>query len=88
MYNEIKANIIKKFFNKFLYTSGCSKSAMINKIIENSIFSSEYDYDTNVMTMTLGDNINLAFEFNWENTSYISKPDNKEIQHYKLIKVK
>lgn len=88
MYNEIKANIINKFFNKFLYTCGCSKPAMINKIIENSIFSSKYDYDTNMMTMTLGDNINLTFEFNWENTSYICKSNNKEIQHYRLIKVK
>ena len=36
MYNEIKQNIIKNFLNKgYLYTCGCKKEPIINKIIEN-----------------------------------------------------
>lgn len=89
MYSEIKNNIVKNFLNKgYLYTCGCSKSAIVDKIIENSIFTTNYNYDTNVMTMKLGDNVDITFDFDWELTSYINKLNNKEVQHYKLIKIK
>jgi len=87
MYNQITENIKNNFLNKgYLYTCGYDKNGIIDKLIENSIFDTHYDYEHDILNMDLGDNINIKFNFIWEQTSYITKY-NKEIQHYRLIEI-
>lgn len=85
MYNEIKQNILNNFLNKgYLYACGCKKEPIINKIIENKIFDTTYNYDTDIMTMNLGDNVKIDFKFEWGQSSYLN---NSNIIHYKLVKI-
>ena len=85
MYNEIKQNIIKNFLNKgYLYAYSCKKEPIIDKIIENKLFDTTYNYDTDIMTMNLGDNIKIDFNFEWEQSPHINNPN---IIYYKLINI-
>jgi len=90
MYNEIKQSIINNFLNKgYLYSCGYKKESIIGKIIENSIFETEYDYNTDIMTMKLGDNINLNFNFEWGESSYSCMNANKTNKtYYKVVNIK
>lgn len=89
MYNEIKQNIIENFLNKgYLYSCGYKKESIIGKIIENGIFDTIYDYKTDVMTMKLGDNINIDFNFEWAESSYSNTNNTTNRTHYKIAKIK
>ena len=86
MYNEIKQNIIKNFLNKgYLYACGCRKEPIIERIIENGIFTTTYDYQNDMMTMKLGDNISIDFKFEWNQSSYSNHPN---MIHYKIANIK
>jgi len=85
MYSEIKKNIIDNFLNKnYLYTCGCSKPHIVQHIIDYSIFKTSYDFDNDILTMYLGDNVNITFNFIWE--SY--NKQNITTLFYKLINIK
>ena len=85
MYNEIKKNIINNFLNKnYLYTCGCSKPHIIQNIINNNIFNTSYNFNNDVMTMSLGNNVVIKFNFIWE--SY--NKQNTVTKFYKLINIK
>ena len=89
MYNEIKQNIIKNFLNKgYLYSCGYSKESIIGKIIENGIFDTIYDYKTDMMTMKLGDNISVDFNFEWAESSYSNTHNITNRIHYKIVNIK
>ena len=88
MYNEIKQNIIKNFFNKgYLYACGCKREAIIDNIIDKSIFAINYNYKNDILTMNLGNNISIDFSFNWEYKTYKNN-FGREMPHYKLISIK
>jgi len=86
MYNEIKQNIIKNFLNKgYLYACGCKKEPIINKIIENKIFETTYDYNKDIMTMVLGNGISIDFKFDWTQSAY---SNNSNMIYYKITNIK
>lgn len=86
MYNEIKQNIIKNFLNKgYLYACGCKKEPIIDKIIENKIFETTYDYKNDIMTMVLGNGISIDFKFDWTQSTYSNHPN---MIHYKIANIK
>ena len=84
MYNEIKQNIIKNFLNKgYLYTCGCKKEPIINKIIENGVFPTVYNYQNDMMTMNLGNGIIIDFKFEW----LMSNFEKNKSQYYKIANI-
>ena len=86
MYNEIKQKIIKNFLNKgYLYVCGCKKEPIINRIIENQIFDTTYNYNNDVMTMVLGNGISIDFNFEWTQSTYSNHSD---MIHYKITNIK
>ena len=86
MYNEIKQNIIKNFLNKgYLYSCGCKKEPIINRIIENQIFNTTYNYNNDVMTMVLGNGISIDFNFEWTQSAYSNHPS---MIYYKITNIK
>jgi len=85
MYNEIKQNIINNVLNKrYLYAFGCKKESMIDNIIENNIFASKYDYNNDILTMNLGDNVIIDFKFEWGTTSYSTT----NLPQYKITNIR
>ena len=72
-YNEIKKNIIENFFNK-MYKYGCcnNKKFIISDIKERTIFPCEYDENTDIMTLHLGDGIGIDLKFIWEVREHIN----------------
>jgi len=85
MYNEIKQNIINNILNeRYLYTFGCRKESMVDNIIKNSIFTSKYDYDNDILTMDLGDNVIIDFKIDWGTTSYSTT----SLPQYKITNIR
>jgi len=87
-YNEIKQNIIDKFFNKIYRNSICScKNSIISDIKERCPFNVDIlDNDYTILKMVLGNNIILTFNFEWEIKRYTNSTK-IEIESYKLIKI-
>ena len=66
MYNEIKQNFIEKFFNKnFRYCTLSNKKALIDKMYLVFPFDYSYNDDLSVLTLHLGDNVNIDFKLDW-----------------------
>lgn len=76
---QIKKNIIENFLIPYYkYTTIHLINSVIYDVKKRSWFPCEYDYNTNVMTFNLGNNISIDIKFLWE-----SRKDN--IDMYNLI---
>lgn len=88
MYNEIKDSIFNNYLRKyFLYTFSYSKIPIINNIIDHSIFETYYDYKNNILTFSLGNDIDVNFSLGWE-FKEIYEDFNKFKIQCKLINIK
>ena len=80
MYEEIKNNIIENFFNRnYKWTFGSKKQTIIANIKEHSIFPIDYDYNTDILSMYLGNDIIINFNLIWKTQT------NNQSSVYKLI---
>ena len=67
MYETVRNNIINNFLNRnYRWTCVSNKKAVFNDMIDRSPFPFTYDYDKDILMVTLGDNINIAVHFIWE----------------------
>ena len=67
MYETIRNNIINNFLNRnYRWTCVSNKKAVFNDMIDRSPFPFTYDYDKDILMVTLGDNINISVHFIWE----------------------
>lgn len=83
MYNEIKNNIINNFFNThYLWTCVLSKNIVIHDIKKRCPFDIEINSDNDILTMNLGDNIVIDFNFTWE-----KKVNTNNNVIYKLVNI-
>jgi len=69
MYEEVKSNIINNFLNKsYLNTFSITKEYIIDRILSDCIFPTTYDYDKDILTMNLGNDIVIDFNIKWDNS--------------------
>jgi hypothetical protein len=67
MYETVRNNIINNFLNRnYRWTCVTNKKTILNDMIDRSPFPFTYDYDKDILMITLGDNINIAVHFIWE----------------------
>ena len=82
MYEEIKNNIIEKFFNRnYRYTVVTCKQRIIDDINERLPFKTISDNSYDNIDIELGDNIVLSFNLYWETKN------NGKLTMYKLMKI-
>lgn len=87
-YSHIKQNFIERFFNKnFRYAWGYSKNAIIDKFETFCPFPYSYDTKTDILTIDLGDNVVLTFNFVWEKREHEHKLTKKIHTTYRLIEI-
>ena len=66
-YDQIKKNFIEKFLNtNFRYSTVTIKKAIIDKIKYIFPFDFEYNDDITKVWLNLGNDINIEFNFEWE----------------------
>lgn len=66
-YSEIKKNVIERFLVPlYKFTMIRQKRIAIKNIEERFPFKIDYNYETDVMKIYLGDNINIDITFEWE----------------------
>lgn len=67
MYEAVRNNIINNFLNRnYRWTCVSNKETVFNDMRDRSPFPFTYDYDKDILMVTLGDNINIAVHFIWE----------------------
>ena len=67
MYETVRNNIINNFLNRnYRWTCVTNKKTILNDMIDRSPFPFTYDYDKDILMITLGDNINIDVHFIWE----------------------
>ncbi len=78
MYEAVRNNIINNFLNRnYRWTCVNNKKSVFNDMIDRSPFPFTYDYDKDILMITLGDNINITVHFVWEYKN--------DIKQYRLI---
>ena len=66
-YLEIKENVIKRFLVPlYKFPMIRKKRIAIKNIEERFPFKIDYDYETDIMKIYLGNDINIEIEFEWE----------------------
>lgn len=66
-YSEIKKNVIERFLVPlYKFTMIRQKRIAIKNIEERFPFKIDYDYETDIMKIYLGDDINIDITFEWE----------------------
>jgi len=67
MYETVKINILKKFLiRNYLWTCIVRKEALFEDMLERSPFPFNYDYDSDVLMVNLGNDISILFNFKWD----------------------
>lgn len=85
-YNEIRQNLIEKFFNKnYRYSCVTCKSTVINDMQNRLPFNINYNND--VLNINLGNNIDLTFNLIWETKEQEDKVKKIPSIYYRLIKI-
>lgn len=89
MYDEIKKNIIERFFNNYyLWTCCNNRDVLLSDINKRIPFDVRYpnfsDYET--IEMNLGDNIKITIKLKWEKRTFKNSIGN-EIINYRLINI-
>lgn len=79
MYDEIKKNIITNFINRnYRYASVMLKNSVINDIRQRFPFPFTYDYETDIMHIKMGNEVNIDLQFTWNYTPH---------KRYHLVKI-
>jgi len=67
MYETVKNSILKNFLiRNYLWTYIVNKEALFEDMLERSPFPFNYDYDNDVLMVNIGNDINISFNFIWE----------------------
>ena len=67
MYETVKNSILKNFLiRNYLWTYIVNKEALFEDMLKRSPFPFNYDYDNDVLMVNIGNDINISFNFIWE----------------------
>lgn len=67
MYETVKNSILKNFLiRNYLWTYIVNKEALFEDMLERSPFPFNYNYDNDVLMVNIGNDINISFNFIWE----------------------
>lgn len=67
MYETVKISILKNFLiRNYLWTCIVRKEALFEDMLERSPFPFNYDYDSDVLMVNLGNDISILFNFKWD----------------------